>query len=332
MTLKTTTLPGVSLADTPWVEEPESRLRRWKAVGQGACSAHHGEILQGMFEDNGKLHRALISIPFGQLTSAAKFQPDDTINSIVVQPENCVKARAAAELTLRKCGRKHGGYLTLSSNIPERIGLGSSTADVVATIEATIDGCGVELSAEEIAEFAVAAEISSDSSMFGNRAVLFAQREGFVLEYFSGEYPHLCILGFNTDPNGSGVDTLALPPATYTVKEIKSFQMLRALMRRAIKDGSAALLGRVASSSARINNTHLKKKHFNELERLVETVGAVGMQVAHSGTIAGIIFDPATAEVAERLYETNARVIELYGTETWCFELGTRYRRRALGQ
>jgi uncharacterized protein involved in propanediol utilization len=332
MTLKTSTLPGVSLADATWIEETKTGFRDWKTVGRGACSAHHGEILQGMFEDNGKLHRALISVPFGHLTSAAKFQPDETINTIVVEPGHCVKARAAAELTLRKCGRKHGGYLTLSSNIPERIGLGSSTADVVATIEATVDGCGVELSSEEIAEFAVAAEISSDSSMFGSRAVLFAQREGFVLEYFSGEYPHLCIVGFNTDPNSSGVDTLALPPATYTVKEIMSFQMLRALTRRAIKDGSAALLGRVASSSARINNSHLKKKHFNELERLVEAVGAVGMQVAHSGTIAGVIFDPATAELSERLFETNARLAELYGTETWCFEVGSRSRRRALAQ
>ena len=145
MTLKTSTLPGVSLADATWVEETKSGFRDWKTVGRGACSAHHGEILQGMFEDNGKLHRALISVPFGHLTSAAKFQPDETINTIVVEPGNCVKARAAAELTLRKCGRKHGGYLTLSSNIPERIGLGSSTADVVATIYKSL---GVDLHTE----------------------------------------------------------------------------------------------------------------------------------------------------------------------------------------
>ena len=62
------------------------------------------------------------------------------------------------------------------------------------------------------------------------------------------------------------------------------------------------------------------------VERLVETVGALGIQVAHSGTIAGIIFDPATAELGERLFETNARVAELYGTETWCFEVGSRRR------
>ena len=321
-----TTSPAVGVADSTWFKEIKPELRPWKAVGHGACSAHHGEILQGMFEDNGELHRALISIPFGHLTSEARFQSDENIKSIVVEPGNCVKARAAAELNLRECGRKHGGYLTLSSNIPTRIGLGSSTADVVATIEATAEGCGVVLSAEEKAEFAVAAEISSDSSMFDNRVVLFAQRDGFVLEYFSGQYPHLYIAGFNTDPHGLGVDTLAFPPATYTLKEIKSFQMLRALMRRAIKDGSAALLGRVASSSARINNSHLKKKHFDQLERLVEVVGALGIQVAHSGTIAGLIFDPATAELGERLFETNARVAELYGTETWCFEVGSRRR------
>ena len=322
----TSQITTVSLADSTWSKEIKPGLRPWKAVGRGVCSAHHGEILQGMFEDNGKLYRALISVPFGHLTSEARFEPDESIETIVVEPGNCVKARAAAELTLRKCGRTHGGYLTLSSNIPVQIGLGSSTADVVATIEATADRCGIMLSTEEVAKFAVAAETASDSSMFGNRAVLFAQRDGFVLEYFSGQYPHLYIVGFNTDPNGSGVDTLAFKPATYTVKEIKRFQMLRALMRRAITDGSAALLGRVASSSARINNDHLEKKHFQKLERLVEAVGAVGIQVAHSGPIAGIIFDPASPDLNERIFETDARVAELYGTETWCFEVGSRRR------
>src|SRR5205814_743176 len=51
------------------------------SIGQeatGIASAHHGEVLQGVFEADGRLHRALVTLPCGFMTSEATFVPDHT--------------------------------------------------------------------------------------------------------------------------------------------------------------------------------------------------------------------------------------------------------------
>lgn len=291
------------------------------------CSAHHGEFLQGIFEKSGRLSRGLVTVPFENSYSEAHFRIDHSSSLLTVSPPNCVKALRGAELAMKECGQKgRGGQLVIDSKIPIRLGMGSSTADVVAAIKAVARKCGAILPAEVIAELAVAAETASDSTMFGNRAVLLAHREGAVIEYFSGPLPHLLILGFNTDLAAEGVDTLAFPPAEYSVKEVMEFAVLRALVRRAIDTQSAALIGRVASASARINQSHLPKPHFDRLERIAEDVGALGLQVAHSGTIAGFIFEPGDPRRFDRLALARARINELGITEAWDFEVSDRRR------
>jgi uncharacterized protein involved in propanediol utilization len=288
------------------------------------CVAHHGEFLQGKFKTSDKLQRGLVTVPFNMHFSEAHFQINLTGNGVTVSPPDRTKAKSAAELTLKECGIEfRGGHLIIRSNIPMLLGMGSSTADVVATIIAVAKAHRLTLSAEVIARLAVAAERASDSIMFGNRAVLMAHREGSVIEYFGGPLPHLLILGVNTDTTGRGVNTLALPPAEYNFKEVMEFEVLRAMMRRAIATQSAALIGKVSSASARINQNYLPKPHFDRLERMVEEVGALGLQVAHSGTIAGLIFDPHDAIARERLSLARVRLAELGFSQTWISKSAT---------
>jgi uncharacterized protein involved in propanediol utilization len=207
-----------------------------------------------------------------------------------------------------------------------KLGMGSSTADVVAAIIAVAKAYRVELSAEVIARIAVLAEKASDSTMFGDSAVLMAHREGSVIEYLSGPLPHLTILGTNTDTSGVGVDTLAFPPAKYGYKEVMEFEVLRAMMRRAIATQSAALVGKVSSASARINQAYLPKPNFDDLERITDDVGALGLQVAHSGTIVGLIFDPNDSVVSERLNLARVRLAQLGLNQTWEFEVSNQLR------
>jgi len=291
------------------------------------CVAHHGELLQGKFTISDRLQRGLITVPFKGYSSEAYFQIDPTSSAVTVSPADRTKARVAAELTLKECRiRGKGGHLTIHSNIPMRLGMGSSTADVVASIKTVAKAHKVELSAEVIARLAVAAEKASDSTMFGNSAVLLAHRNGSVIEYFGGPLPHLLILGVNTDASGSGIDTLAYPPAEYSFKEVMEFEVLRAMMRRAIATQSAALVGKVSSASARINQVYLPKPHFDDLEKMVEEVGALGMQVAHSGTLVGLIFDPYDRVARERLSLARAKLAELGLNQMWEFEVSNQLR------
>jgi uncharacterized protein involved in propanediol utilization len=120
------------------------------------------------------------------------------------------------------------------------------------------------------------------------------------LEVLGPQLPPMLVLGCDTAPE-ERVDTLRLPPAPYDSAEIAQFGVLRAALRRAVAKPDVALLGRVATGSARINQRYLPKPHLDELLRLGAEHGACGVQVAHSGTVAGLIFDAQAEEVASNI-------------------------------
>jgi uncharacterized protein involved in propanediol utilization len=296
--------------------EPGSGVK----VGYGFATAHHGEILQGVLaEPDGHLRRGLVSLMCAGLKSEATFVPAP--NEVVsVTPGWKVKARRAAELTLECCNTScRGGHLEIKSSIPPSWGFGSSTSDVTAAIYAVADALGVRIPKSIIANLAVKAEIASDSLMYGERAVLFAHREGVVIEDFGGSLPPLEVVGFNTDPTGGGVDTTSFIPASYSWWEIEAFRPLIGLMRQAISNQDPELVGRIASASARINQRHLPKPHFYRLEKLTEEVGGLGIQVAHSGTVVGLLFDPRDADLQSRIETARVLLAEIGINSVWRF-------------
>ncbi|SCE35734.1 threonine kinase [Streptomyces sp. SolWspMP-5a-2] len=280
---------------------------------------HHGEILQGVFASGRGLRRALITLPCPLYESHAVFEPSGTTDEVVMLDPWRTKARRAAELTLRALDVPTGGTLSLTSNIPPSRGFGSSTADVVATIGAVHEAAGRRPSPARYAALAVAAETASDALMYAHRTVLFAHREGEVVEDMGGPLMPLAVVGFGTSADGTGTDTLDLPPARYSVWEIEAFRPLLGSVRRALRTGDVALLGRVATASARINQRHLPVPGLADLLRVGEAVGAAGLQVAHSGDVAGLIFDPALPDLATRADLARKRLAGLGIDDTWFF-------------
>jgi uncharacterized protein involved in propanediol utilization len=283
--------------------------------GVGFAPAHHGELLQGMFEDaSGRLRRALVTMPQPGRGTRATFHPSYGHYSITVENPELTKARRAGVLALHKFsthpGTVPGGRIEIISTVPPKIGMGSSTSDVTAAIRAIADYHGVLLPEEEIGRLAVQAEGASDSTMIDDRIVLFAHRDGLVLETFGHRLPPMVVVGCDTEP-GAGIDTLRLKPAEYDYREIGEFQVLRAALRRAIATDDVALLGRVATASARINQRFLPKPHFEQLLELCLRRGGCGIQVAHSGTVAGLIFDPRRPGVDEAVAHCASRIEEL---------------------
>lgn len=279
--------------------------------------AHHGELLQGMFMGPGAFPmRGLVTLPCQLYSSEAEFVPSDAGNVTVV-PEWKWKARYAAELTLTHIGAEGtGGELTLSSSIPIGWGMGSSTSDVIAAIRATADGRGITLPTEAVARLAVAAETASDSIMFGDEALLFAQRDALVIEDFGTVFPTFEVLGFAA---GAGVDTLSFKPAEYDDRDIRRFEELRLLLREGMKDHDPALVGYVATASSRINQRFLPKPEFDRVLSLADASGAVGVQVAHSGSVVGLLFDGDDSGVETRLEKAGAALADLGFGPTWRF-------------
>lgn len=269
--------------------------------GIGHAIGHHGELLQGTFEGHdGRLTRGLITLPLPTLRASATFVPS-TAATVQVRPPDKSKARRAAKLALRELGWSHaGGTLVLESSIPVGFGYGSSTADVVASIRAVAAACRAYLRPATIAKLAVAAEVASDSTVFGHEAVLFAQREGYVVEPLGGAFPPLYLLSLG-HVSAPIVDTLKLPRARYSSEQIQQFGVLRGLARRAIEHQDAALLGRVSTASATISQGYLPLPGFEIALRLSAVHKACGVQVSHSGSLVGILFDACRPQARQDL-------------------------------
>jgi len=295
--------------------------RRQSLFGVGRALCHHGELLQGVFVVDGRLRRGLLTLPCDLYHAdvRAKLVPG---TEDVVKPAWRVRALRAARMTLDLIDLAHCGVrLEIESTVPVAHGFGSSTSDVSGAIRAVAAAAGTRLAPHEVASLAIGAEVASDG-IWNGHPVLFAHREGVIIEEFAAHLPELEVVGFSTPHEQGPVHTLSLPPARYTPWEIESFRVLRGLMRRGLARRDPIEIGSVATASARLNQRHLPVTGFDALEGLVARVGAVGLQVAHSGDVAGVLFDRGDTDLSERVGEARRELVAL-GVETaWQFRIG----------
>ncbi|MGW1009293.1 GHMP family kinase ATP-binding protein [Streptomyces termitum] len=275
--------------------------------GTGRAPSHHGELLQGHFADaGGRPRAALVTLPVAEPGTLAVYtpRPGTPPDAITVTPAGRTKAVRAARLALAACAARtgrpaHGGALRLTGAVPLGLGLGSSTSDVLATVRAVADAHGVRLGPAATARLAVRAEGASDPLMLDGRPVLFAQREGEVLDVLGPALPPLLVVGCLLG-GGAPVDTLALPVPAPTGADLRACARLLDGLRRAVADQDAALLGKVATASARRAQRVLRQKDFDAVAAVARRTGAVGVQIAHSGCAAGVLYDPAAPDAAAR--------------------------------
>jgi uncharacterized protein involved in propanediol utilization len=284
-------------------------------IGKAYAPIHHGEIMQGSFRVDGRIRRGLVTLPCPLYRSQATFTPEPG-RTVRVRPQWRGKARLAAELALQEIEPNTGGCLEVDSDVPLCRGLGSSTSDVLAAIRAVADSFGLVLPSATVARLAVAAETASDSLMFDDTAVLFAHREGELIEDFRGRLPPLHVLGFGA---GEPVNTLTFRPARYTERELDRFDELRSMLRQAIADQDAALVGEVATASTWINQKHLPIPRLEEVCAAAVEAGAAGVQTAHSGDIGGILFDRHVPDLDYRVEIAQKLLQSLGCNDQWRF-------------
>ncbi|CUK10491.1 L-threonine kinase [Shimia thalassica] len=296
-------------------------------VGFGSAHPHCGELLQGVTECptslGPRLVRCLTSLPVPtRLGSRAAFcldpkrrgdfAPIPGRTGIEVHPKHFSKCEVAARLVLNEHGlHEMGGVLHVDTVVREGSGQGSSTSGIVATEEAirnavsSLFDCRLPPHPETRARIAVKAEQASDAIMFDANApaVLFSHREGRVLKVFAGPLPRMTVLAFDTDQQGLNTDKL--PRARYNADQIGQFAAAIGLLERACIRNSVADIGLVATVSAKISETAvenpLPKPRFSEILDICHDHGGAGVAVAHSGTVVGMIFDPALDDLEIRL-------------------------------
>ncbi|WP_407151107.1 hypothetical protein [Bradyrhizobium sp. ORS 86] len=328
----------ISLKDSGPVARTSDRPSA-NTCGVASCHPHFGELLQGAFRiADGEHHRtvrALVSVhmPYNlgsiarvtlEPSRTGRFVPEAGRTGIHVTPAHFCKCEIAARLALDAFGMKNvAARLEVTTFVPEGGGMGSSTSGVVATIRAvahavsTYRGSRIFPAPHLQAKLAVAAEHACDSLMFDCTCatILFAHRIGKIVRMFNGPLPQMKILGFDTGVASSGIDTDGLRRARYSRDQIAAFGCALAVLERAVAEQSVELAGRVATFSAMTSETAmqnpLNKPKFNELLRIKEGTGSVGIIVAHSGTAAGLIFDPALPDLCTRVDEASTAILRL---------------------
>ena len=270
-------------------------MGRATARAPGSC----GGLVQGTM-DGAHFH---VTCPIDRYATAA-VELSDGGTGAVRGPLTGPKARRAVSLTLEALGR--GGLdatVALEGSLPRGKGMASSTADVVAAAAATGAALGVRLSPGQLAAIALRVE-PSDGVMLGGIG-LFDHRTG-AIQRSLGPAPRMRVLVLDF---GGTVDTVAF-------NEVDRFDALRRLEPRwrealdlveeGVRAGDPYLVGEGATLSALTHDRVVPNPRLHEVLALSKSVGAVGVNVAHSGTVLGLLLghsEERAHEAARRAWE-----------------------------
>ncbi|MER8842900.1 hypothetical protein NKH86_30205 [Mesorhizobium sp. M0913] len=273
--------------------------------GEALCCGTFGELLQGQLPIGSFPcdSHFLITMPIA-LFARAHFMPIAGARSVTVYPSHKVKAKRLAENLLIALGAS-GGILLLQSELPEGKGLASSSADLVATAR-SIACCFKRTVRTSLIEKLMAEIEPSDGVMYPG-VVAYQQRACSLLS-FLGQMPPLAIVGID---EGGTVETVDYDQRRGEISASHRAEYHELLDRAqiAIPRGDTASIGRIATASALLHQERVPKEHLNAMLKVSEATDALGVIVAHSGTMIGILLDRMAADFPRKLRSVLAHVL-----------------------
>ncbi len=222
------------------------------------------------------------------------------------------KVLKAARLFLRLLGM-HGEVdveIKIRTNIPEGRGLGSSSADVRATLNALASALGLSVSPELVDFLTVRAEDATNPGT--GQPSLFYHRLGLTGIRLP-KFPALAVVPFD-DPAATDVITNDFKPASYSIAQVYDYERLFRAAVSAIRDGDARGLAATATRSAEINEEFLirqGKTTIRMLHCIRRCSNALGFAVSHSGTVGAFLFDQKDANVDAHVAKAQATLMDV---------------------
>ncbi|MBC1736696.1 propanediol utilization protein [Listeria seeligeri] len=267
------------------------------------CPASCGELLQGWIEGSEKL----ISYPinwFSEVTLSDK---------LIVNKTGNTKAWLAFQQTCEYFGvpenERPRVSLQVKSTIPVAKGMASSTADIAATIGVTASWLQQKITETEIAKLCLRLE-PTDSTIF-QTLTLFDHLKGTTIR--STEWlPKLGVVV---------LEPLTILETALFRQESHQNQLLQneanlargfALFEQAIRQQKVDLLGVAATISAESNQAILPKPFFKEMLEVVEKLDLPGLNVSHSGTVVGLLYEQQKTDPLEILFELERRYVTTF--------------------
>ena len=255
----------------------------WRAATRTAAGTC-GELVQGFTSQGVPFHVTCPIAKTATVTVTARPAPEFTITQIDPGLSKLAQAlrRTSALLALEPLEVRVEHW----SDLDVGKGMGSSTADIVAAARALAAIAGRDLSPAELAGIATSIE-SSDGSMYPG-LVAFNQKTGGVVDTFAW-WPQFVILMitpaqvFNTES------------ADFSGKQEcgAQFDAILASLRTASARRDSSAFAAAATLSASINQRFVPNPYHALLEDRIGDFGALGINVGHTGTVLGLLFDAA---------------------------------------
>ncbi len=253
------------------------------------CPASCGEIIQGWILGGEKL----VSCPVDWYSSVevTHGRPRADERPLVRRMVTQLLAHWQLPSSLAKNLR-----IDCQSTIPLAKGMASSTADIAATAVAT--ACHLEQPLDEnmLAQLCVALE-PTDSTLFSH-LTLFDHNTAET-QIACGNLPDCEVLLLESPLTLTTADYHRLSRQQALLDNAQILDNAWSLLQQACAENDAARLGEAATLSAIASQTLLPKPGFPALLALVERCGLYGLNVAHSGSVVGLLLDGSRHDVDE---------------------------------
>ena len=249
----------------------------------GICPASCGEFVQGILDNEEYL--SSYAIDMFSIASLEEKKEDINLGS--------KKSRKAIEKVFEKFNipieESKNISLDLKSNIPIGKGMASSTADIGATIKATLSILNKKLNDEEIS--LIASEIEPTDSIILYKNSIFNPINGSVKKYLSSfDNGRVIIL----EPKEILETKIIRSNPNYINIKLENKSIIKKsfnLLEKGLENNDLKLIGEACTLSSLANENIHKKPYLNEIIEISQNMNAYGVNIAHSGTVIGILID-----------------------------------------
>ncbi len=272
-------------------------------IGVGRANGTFGELLQGVLP-NGE--NFLVTFPIDHY-STCEFSCSKDDTKLATYPASKNKSLQIAEMTLTYLNKPLYGKIFLTSQLEQGKGLASSTADMVATARAIENYYEVSIPMDILEKFIREIE-PSDGIMY--QGIVIYNHLKVELKEFLGDCPPLTILALD---EGGEVDTVKFneKPKQYTKTDKEEYEYLLRNIRTAFAQKDLNKLGDITTRSAYLNQKQRHKKTFNEIEKVCNLIGGIGVVAAHSGTYIGVLISDDDPNYTVKVKEGKSALMKL---------------------
>lgn len=270
----------------------------------GICPASCGEFVQGILDKEEYLCSYAIDVYSNAVV-------EEKLEDVQRGP---YKSRMAIKSVFKRFGipvrECRNISLQINSDIPVGKGMASSTADIGATIKATLSLINKSLSNEDIAK--LAAKIEPTDSIYLEKNSIFNPITGETIKSL-GNIENGKVIILEPKKTLSTKRIRSIPD--YNERKVRNKETIKEafdLLEQGMTKNDLNLIGRASTLSSLANENIHRKYQLNKIIEISNSYGAYGVNIAHSGTVIGIIIDRDMNE--ERLVELlyDAKINSFY--------------------